>query len=103
MPQVSAQADLQRGYWEMSQAVQRKPWGQPGTLTCKAVWYSFEREQTLDGVDSIRLQGLPQKISTVGLSDRCLRDLAGDGFPCPVVSTSTGAVYFLADAPWWRP
>ena len=104
MPQVSAEADLQRGYWaKLSQAVQRTPWGQPGTLTCKAVWYIFERVQTFDGVYSIRLQGLPQKISTVGLSDRCLRDLAGDGFPCPAISMFTGAIYFLADAPWCRP
>mgnify|MGYP000574030960 CR=1 FL=1 len=95
MPQVSAQANLQRGYWaKLTQAVQRKPWGQPGTLMCKAVWHSFEREQTFDGVYSIRLQGLPQKISTVGLSDRCLRDLAGDSFPCPGISMFTGGDLF---------
>jgi hypothetical protein len=63
----------------------------------------FEREQTLDGEDILRLQGLPQKISTVGLSDRCLRDLAGDSFPCPGISMFTGVIYFLADAPWWSP
>ena len=44
-PLNAQSSELRRGFWaNAAQAVQRKPWGGPGTLTANGVWYSFEAD-----------------------------------------------------------
>ncbi len=98
-------ASLVKDFWaNPSQGVQRHPWTTGGgVLTPRSIWYSFEKDSCLDAVDFLRLQGLPTRVDTTTLSDSELRDLAGDGYPCPLIAMAFLALYYQPLAVWWSP
>jgi hypothetical protein len=101
-PQTTPAAEMKRDFWaNASQAVQRKPWGPERTFTTRSVWYSFEKDTTLDGSDLLRLAGLPAQLDTSGLSDADLRDLAGESFSCPIITALCTSFYYLPWGKWW--
>lgn len=103
MPKSSSTVDLRRGYWcNLSQEVQRRPWGSAKTLTSRGLWYSFEKDVTLDGADVMRLQGAPFG-RTANLSSAALKDLAGESFFIPSVASFIVAIYYQPYACWWKP
>ncbi len=95
-------SEAKAGFWcNVSQSVQRKPWGGPGVLTTRSRFYSFEHDFTLDGNDFLRLQGAPMATAP-GFSDHELRDLGGEAFPCPCITAFSFAFYMNPWAPWWH-
>ncbi len=95
--------ELRQGYWvNVAQSVDRRPWGGPGCLTTKGVWYSFERDFCLDGFDTLRLQGQPSDISAAGLGCGALKQLAGEAFFAPCIGNALLALYLSPYATWWR-
>ena len=102
-PPTTSTQELIKGLWcNAAQGVGRSPWGDPGTLTCKSLWYNFSEDQALDGVDYLRLQGLPKTCDITGLSNSELKDLAGEGYSCPVITSFLVACYYQPWAGWWR-
>ncbi len=98
-------AALTHNFWvNTSQAVQRRPWSfdHAGVITPRSSWYSFAKDVALDGIDSLRVQGLPINIETTGLEDEKLCDLAGNGYSCPVIAAALLALYWQPWAVWWQ-
>jgi hypothetical protein len=103
-PQGTPKATLVKGLWcNPSQAVQRRPWTrEKGTLTTGSLWYSYERDTTLDGHDFMRLHGHPALIDVGPLTEKDLKELGGEGFSAPIVSVFVAALYYLPWADWWQ-
>ena len=90
------------GFWaNVSQAVQRHPYGTPGTLATSGAWYSFQHDFLLDGQDECQLQGMP-RAPTPCLSSNQLHGLAGEAFSVPCVSTFLYSMYLNPWGTWWR-
>ena len=103
MPLSASSTELRQDFWaNVSQSIQRRPWGSRGTLTTRGVWYSYEFDTTLDGRDFLRLQGLPTMTETRGLSDRETKDLGGEAFCAPIVGSFLAAFYYQPWAVWWK-
>ena len=102
-PLNAQSSELRRGFWaNAAQAVQRKPWGGPGTLTANGVWYSFEADCCLDGIDTLRVQGAPSAMSTGQLTVANLKELAGEPFFLGSVGSVVVALYASPYASWLR-
>lgn len=99
---LASSSDLKADFWaNVAQAVQRRPWGGPGTLTTNGVWYSFQRDTVLDGLDAMRLQGLPPS-GLAGLSNSQKKELAGEAFNVPCMASFVAALYLQPFAEWWQ-
>lgn len=108
--------DAAKGFWcDPSQAVERKAWGgSPGCLCATSMSYSYERDLTLSGYDHCKLQGFPGgqcprkqheangSHGTPGFSDEELRDIAGNSFFLPCITTAVYAYWLNPYAPWWK-
>jgi hypothetical protein len=102
-PRESTSHQLREGFWaNAAQAVQRRPWGGPGTLTANGVWYSFEHDCCLDGFDALRVQGAPTSTSIGGLSGSNMKELAGEAFFLGCIGTVVSAIFASPYASWWR-
>ena len=88
-----------------SQSVKRRPWsmnGPPTVVTSSAV-YSFHSDCTLSGDAHLRALGFPSGTSNVGeFSEAQLRDLAGECYSVPSITSLTYAVYLNPRASWWQ-
>jgi hypothetical protein len=94
---------LTENYWvNVAQSVDRKPWGGPGCLTSNGVWYTYERDFCLDGVDTLQLQGYPSDVAVAGLTSGVLKELAGEAFFAGCIGTALMSVYLSPYASWWR-
>jgi hypothetical protein len=97
-------AEKKSGYFaNVSQAVQRRPWGRMGTLCTSGIFYSYEHDLVLSGYHMCRLHGVPMGtgISSV-FSSHQLRDLAGESFSLPCITTAVLPYYCNPWAPWWK-
>ncbi len=95
---------LAQGFWaNVSQAVQRRPWGDmPATLCRGTVLYSFEHDVVLTGFAHLRLLGWP--VSTPSrdqFTSSEVRDMAGEGFSVPIAALILHSAFCLPGAPWW--
>ncbi len=105
-PEATPKAELVQGLWaNPSQGVQRRPWtlnNDRGTFTSGSLWYSFQHDTCLDGVDVLRIHGHPAMIETASISESKLKELGVQGFSVPIITVFTTAFYFLPWAPWWQ-
>jgi hypothetical protein len=90
------------GFWSNpSQGLQRKESGEPGVLTTKSLWYSFQYDTVLDGTDYLLIQGLP--LGAAGtFSSTELKNLGGEAYHAATIGTYVYAYYLYTGAPWWR-
>ena len=94
--------EIASGFWaNVSQSVETGSWGTPGTLCQRGMWYSFEKDTTLDGFDHMALQGVPASSINKLVSSYKLKVMAGEAFSCISISTVLYAYYLNPKAPWW--
>jgi len=93
-----------RGLWaNVTQTVQRKPFGPPGCLATHSLWYSYEHDFTIDGQDALRLQGFPLgSAPKSSFTNAQLFDLAGEGFHAASVGSFLYAFLLNPYGPWWE-
>ena len=89
-----------------TQGVQRSPWSDSVPTLCRdTVLYNYEHNVVLSGADHLRLQGFPPgQVSPCGsaTADDADRDVAGEAFTLPCVTSVVYGFYLNPDAPWWR-
>ena len=96
--------EAMKGHWvDFTQAIQHKPHGALATLNQTGLNYSFEKNIVLSGWAHMKILGLPDQVSLLGLSDREVRSLAGEAFSAPDIITILFAYYANPFAPWWTP
>ncbi len=102
-PAATTRKEMMKGWWcNASQAVQREPWCEGGgAVTTSSMWYSYERDCAFDALDGLRIHGMPSLLKLQGLSERELRDLAGEGFSVPISTVFCSAFYYLPWANLW--
>jgi hypothetical protein len=94
---------LTANFWvNVSQGVDRKPWGTPGCLLSNGMWYSFRCDCCLDGLDCLRIQGFPLDVAIASLSSTQAKDLAGEAFCLPCMATCLLSVFYSPYATWWQ-
>ena len=105
-PRTATRESLAKGFWgNPGQMLNRHPKGKhggPGTMTSKSLWYSFEYDICPDGVDLLRVQGIPADVVVNGLSDTKLRELAGESYSCPIITLISMAWYHQPWGLWWK-
>jgi hypothetical protein len=102
-PLTATRSELTSGFWiNTNESVERKHSNKPGVITSTSKWYSYEKDQTLDCRDGMRIHGLPSHLDTSGISEGELRDLAGEGFSAPISTAFVLAFYYLPWGAWWR-
>ena len=95
-------ADLLQDFWcDASQDVLRREGGSLGALTPRCLWYSYEHDMTLDGIDSISLQGAPRNTCADFTSSE-LKNLAGESYHAASIGAYLYAYYLNPFAPWWK-
>lgn len=94
---------MKKDFWcNPSQGVQRKPWGDKGTIAGSGIWYSYEHDTTLDGIDFLRLHGFPDLVDMRGISDNEAKDLGGEAYSLPISTAFATAFYYLPWGSWWK-
>jgi hypothetical protein len=72
-------------------------------LTTSGIWYSYEFDLALDGHEWILLQGAPHGTTPeTSFSSRQLRDLGGEAFCAPSITTFAYAMYLNPYGRWWQ-
>ena len=96
--------EIRKGWWvNMSQSVQRQPWGAHiGTLCRNAQWYSYEHDMVLSGASLMALMGWPRNFVQSGFGNHDLQELAGEGFSVPIAALCVYVLYLNPWAPWWH-
>ena len=99
---------LSRGFFaDISQAVQRKPFGPLSTLHTNSWWYSYEHDIVLPGLVHVALNGFPSNLEWGVFGDTpqqqgcAARRLMGESFSLPVAATVVMAAFMTHGAPWW--
>lgn len=101
-PSGTPKGVLTKDFWcNPSQGIQRKPWGDKGTLTGNGMWYSYEHDTTLDGTDFLRLHGMPELMNLQALSHSEIKDLGGEAFSVPISTMFAASFYYLPWGSWW--
>lgn len=102
-PPGTPMSTMRKDFWcNPSQGVQRKPWGDKGTLTGSGIWYSYEHDTTLDGMDALHLHGLPDLMDMRGISDNETKDMGGEAYSVPISTLFASAFYFMPWGSWWN-
>jgi hypothetical protein len=109
-PQAYKPGTLIQGFWcDISQAVQRKPFGSLGVLHTNAWFYSYEHDIVLPGLFHVALNGFPSDLnwSMFGHSaisqHAAARQLMGESFSLPCGAQALTAAMLTKKAPWWEP
>jgi hypothetical protein len=89
-------------YVDVSQCVSRKKWGPLRTFCGGTSIYSFARDEVLNFVQCLMLQGLPPCSQDVvaNLPGSSLKDLIGESMCAPCLGTVLASIYLLPKAPW---
>ena len=106
MPGVSAEIAAKGWYADVSQSVERMPFGRLGTLTTSSAKYSYEADCILSGAHHLISLGFPHHCATKAsglFSEHELRNLIGEGFALPCVATVVFLFFCNPYGPWWRP
>ena len=87
----------------LGQDIGRITYGKPGTLTSTCLWFSYEKDVALDGVDHMLLQGFPAHLYPEGLmSSSVLKKAAGEAYSAPEIAKFVYAYFLNEHAPWWK-
>lgn len=99
-------AELAQGwYCDVTQAVEREPWGPLGALLQTSYKYTYEGDFVLTGTDHLSIHGFPGRVLGQArrlFSDAEIRSLAGESFNLPCVGTIVAAYYMNPFGPWWQ-
>lgn len=90
---------------DISQAVNRKPWGALRTLTTSCALYDFHREQMVAPLEFVALQGHPAKEWAEHYSQihpRVIQSMTGQAMFGPCVGLVMMAYFLNPHAPWWN-
>jgi hypothetical protein len=103
---ASARASAAEDYYaDLSQSVDRLPFGNLGTMLQGSVKYSYGLDRVLSAADCLATLGLPHAAVEQAqreLSNSEIQSLAGEAFSLPCISAAVTIFYFNAAAPWWR-
>jgi hypothetical protein len=93
-------------YCDLSQAVQRRPWGSMGTLLTGSTIYSYQHDVVIPGLAHPLMHGFPTSVdfSVFGehrLQVSAARRLTGESFSLPVAAQVIAAALYTPTAPWW--
>ena len=104
MPGTATSEDLKRGFWaNVSQAVQRRPWGPPPVACKSTIMYSFAEDRLLSGHGQLRAMGCPNGCAPrEAFSEGQMRCLSGEQFSVPIICMLSFAFYCNPYADWWR-
>ena len=96
--------EITKDFWaDLSQAVERRPWGPLRTICRNTLWYSFEHNCILSGHAHMLMMGMPRGTAPTALfKDVDLRNMAGEMFSIPIVTMLSFAFYCWPEAEWWR-
>lgn len=100
---------LVKDFWcDVSQAVQRKPYGPLATLHTNSWWYSYEHDILLPGLAHVAFHGFPSNMDwsdfgTEAQQNSAARHLMGESFSLPTASTVLMSLFLVRGAPWWEP
>ena len=87
----------------ITQRVQRCPWGGITALCQSSEIYSFERDSMLQPEEYLHLQGYPKnRVLPVGVLPAYAGRLSGEGFALPCIATAIYAIYLSTEGVWWR-
>jgi hypothetical protein len=91
-------------FCNISQSVQRKPWGCAGTFMRSTELYSLELDYALTGLSMMRILGWPSNVvSPSTMSNNDLRELAGEAYSVPISSIVAIALFSCPGATFWKP
>ena len=105
MPLASVEAAKVGFFANYSQCVSRRPWGRPPTLTRRTELFSFEGGFVLTGYDHLAAMGYGHLLAYSNsdtLTERDARDLCGEAFSVPCISTAIAGFFLNRHAPWWH-
>lgn len=98
--------ELMQGWFaDVSQSVERNPFGKLGTLATSSMKYSFEADCVLTAADHLALLGFPHGLvrrARETMTEAELRSLTGEAFAIPCVTLCTYLFYLNPLAPWWK-
>ena len=91
-------------FWvDISQGVDRSPWGRLGVFCRSSMWYSYQMDLVLTGHDMALAMGLPtDSCPTMLLTDQKMRGLAGEAFHLANFMTVAWPYDMNPWAPWWK-
>ncbi len=95
---------VQNFFCDIGQDSSMKAFGRLTCLKTRTEYYSFQHDAMLRPVHHLRLHGYPhESMLRLGrLTDRCVRDLAGQSFSLPCVGSVLWALFLIEDMPWWK-
>ena len=99
-----------QGYWaDLSQAVQRRPFGGLPTSHTHSFFYSYPAYLVLPGMAHSALHGFPQSLdwscfgASAAAQSAAARQLVGEAWSVPCGAQAMVAAFLTSRAPWWGP
>lgn len=97
-----------QGYFcNITQSVNRKPWGNMKTLTAHTELYDFSREIMVSPIEELALHGYPAKEMLDELlaeySCKTIQSFAGNSMFLPCIGCVLLAYFLNSHGTWWNP